>query len=254
MIQVRRAACYLGTTPLWIRHGNRYDPAWEEPQEEAEEKDDSEKDCRSSDSDSEDSEGSEEAQPGAEGSTMVDDDGGATAARDVLDHYDWAPAESATPVPHFLDPESDALAFPSLWLGRPRPSNDDRDTKVTLSEEVKALLRSTDRSAASHPTLLPYYFKRLQYDTMARTITTYLRRHNKTTRDGASDNRRLTAGFIRSKEAVQSMLRSCSAYSATKSVRGSPAYFNSRASHLNGMIRSLGTPTWFMTKSVSETR
>jgi hypothetical protein len=89
---------------------------------------------------------------------------------------------------------------------------------------------------------------------MAKTTSTYLRRHCIMSKTGQKEVRVLTAKDVRDRPTMDSMVRDAAAYTATKNLRGSPAYFNSRSSHLKGMIRLLGPSTWFMSQSIVESK
>ena len=62
----------------------------------------------------------------------------------------------------------------------------------------------------------------------------------------------VTASQVRSQESLNDYIRKDKAYCFMKNVRGSPPYYQRTFYDLLGMIRQLGTPTWFLTLSAAD--
>ena len=76
--------------------------------------------------------------------------------------YSIASAEVNTLVSIFMDKHAEELAFPTLFCGRPRPSNTDRPVNINYSDICKSELRRADRRMAKNIPNIFFKYKKLQ--------------------------------------------------------------------------------------------
>lgn len=74
----------------------------------------------------------------------------------------FAPGEGNKPLGIFLDKDSEYLSFPSIFCGKRRPENNERQVPVSYSTVAKWELRSRDRRAAMSVPNIFYKLKKLQ--------------------------------------------------------------------------------------------
>ena len=64
--------------------------------------------------------------------------------------------------------------------------------------------------------------------------------------------RRITAGLLKSSTAVAELLKTDQTYKFLQNVRGSPPYWQKVFCDVLAMVRQLGCPTWFMSRSAAD--
>ena len=69
---------------------------------------------------------------------------------------------------------------------------------------------------------------------------------------GTKDGRRITAGDLKDFKVVNQMVFKDIAYKFMKNVHGTPAYWQNALKDTLAMLRSFGTPTWFLSLSPAE--
>ena len=164
--------------------------------------------------------------------------------RDIV--YNFAPGEGQIPISVFMQEDSEELAFPSIFCGKRRPPNKDRQTRITYGEIVKAELRNVDRRAAQSVENLFFKTKKIQMKTLIDQTQLAVRKVK------TKDNR-LTAKDVRG-DAALDMVHEDKAYKFLANIRGSPPYFEKVSKELFALIRQLGPATFFVTLSAAETR
>ena len=160
--------------------------------------------------------------------------------------FSVAPAEGNSPVSIFMDKHAEELAFPSLFCGKARPDNKDRQVKVSCSDICKSELRQSDRRMAGHIPNIFFKYKKLQTKHILDKANLCIRKTK-----GSQD---LTAAFFKSAENIEKLCRHDEGYRVFKDLRGSPPYWEQAKKDIFAMIRRLGIPTWFMSFSSAETR
>jgi hypothetical protein len=160
--------------------------------------------------------------------------------------YHFAPGEGSVPVSIFMEPDCEELAFPGIFCGEKRPSNDERPVKVTHGDIVKYELRNADKKAASNIENLVFETKKLQMKTLLDQGQLALRKvklhhQNLTVKDVKGD-------------AASSLIHQDKAYKFLANIRGSPPYFEKVSKDFFAMIRQLRPATFFLTLSAAESR
>ena len=159
----------------------------------------------------------------------------------------FAPGEGNKPIGIFLDKDSEYLSFPSIFCGKRRPDNNERNVPVTYSTIAKWELRSQDRRAAMSVPNIFYKLKKLQIKQIQDSACISLRKCK-------TKGKCFTAGDLKSEDYLNKLVHLDEGFRVLKSVRGSPPYFEKCKKDLFAMIRQLGNPTWFCSFSAAETR
>ena len=159
----------------------------------------------------------------------------------------FAPGEGNKPLGIFLDKDSEYLSFPSIFCGKRRPENNERQVPVSYSTVAKWELRSRDRRAAMSVPNIFYKLKKLQIKQIQDSACISLRKCK-------MKGKHYTAGDLKSENYLNKLIHLDEGFRVLKNVRGSPPYFEKCKKDLFAMIRQLGNPTWFSSFSAAETR
>ena len=100
-----------------------------------------------------------------------------------------APGEGQRPISIFKDPNSEYLAFPTIFCGQTRVENSKRRVPVYYSDICKWELRCVDRRAALHIPNMFYKMKKLQTEQVCNKIHLAVRRCK-------TKGKSYTAGYI----------------------------------------------------------
>ena len=85
--------------------------------------------------------------------------------------YTLAPGEGQQPIRLYHDPDSEYLAFPTIFCGKRRTDNKDRSVSVHYSDIVKWELRCVDRRAANNVPNIFFKMKKNSDETNCRQST-----------------------------------------------------------------------------------
>lgn len=64
--------------------------------------------------------------------------------------FSFAPAEGNTPLNIFFDKNAEEMSFPTIFCGKNRADNTEREVNVSYGDICKSELRNVDRRVASH--------------------------------------------------------------------------------------------------------
>ena len=174
--------------------------------------------------------------------TMLDD-----AEYDPAQILEFAPGEGKRPLGLFVDPDSEYMAFPTIFCGDRRPTNLERERPVHYSDTCKFELRHVDRRVAKSVPNMFFKLKKLQMEQIVNKVTIAVRRCK-------SKGNKYTAGDILNDNVRDSIVKLDEGYQIFRTLRNSPPYLEKRKKDLMAMIRQLGCPTWFVSLSAADTR
>ena len=156
-----------------------------------------------------------------------------------------APGEGQRPISIFKDPNSEYLAFPTIFCGRTRVENSKRRVPVYYSDICKWELRCVDRRAALHIPNIFYKMKKLQTEQVCNKIHLAVRRCK-------TKGKSYTAGYILNDNMGESLVKLDEGYKIFKTIRNSPQYWENQKKDVFAMIRQLGLPTLFISLSAND--
>ncbi|XP_062567926.1 uncharacterized protein LOC134230168 [Saccostrea cucullata] len=174
--------------------------------------------------------------------TLLDD-----ASQDMNQIYTFAPGEGQRPLSLYQDQTAEYLSFPTIFCGKGRLQDDERQVRVSYADIAKWELRSVDRRAAQSVPNLFFKLKKIQMKQVTDKCNLALRKCK-------TKGRSITANEIKNPEHVNSLVRHDEGFFVFRQLRNSPAYLETRKKDVFAMIRQLGLPTWFMSLSAADTR
>ena len=155
-----------------------------------------------------------------------------------------APAEGQKPLNIMTDSNFEAMSNPDKFPFATGTFSSERPKKLTYRKYFNQRLLDVDGRFARD---LDYLFA-AQYIVEAKQV-----------RDDGNNfawrqkpSRQFTAAQARDQTVLSQYVRKDKAYSFMKNIRGSPPYYQRTFYDLLGMIRQLGTPTWFFTLSTAD--
>jgi hypothetical protein len=155
-----------------------------------------------------------------------------------------APSEYNQPI-SILNDDIEELAYPTIFCGQRRPSH--RRVRVSYGDICKSELRNKDRRAARSISNIFFKTKKLQMKQIKDKIWVCLRRIK-------TKGKSYTAGDFNNDDTIKQMVKLDEGYKIFRSVRGSPAYWETAKKDVFGMVRQLGLPTFFISLSAADTR
>ena len=161
--------------------------------------------------------------------------------------WSFAPGQGNLPTSIFKDTNCEELAFPGIFAGNARPTNNDRSVRVLYSDIVKSEIQRRDRRVARSVDNLFFKVKKLQMQQIYGKSQIALRKVS-----GKNEN--LTAGALKKDGAINNLLQLDEGYRVLRTVRGSPPYFEQAKKDLFALIRQLGPATLFLSFSAAETQ
>ena len=163
------------------------------------------------------------------------------------EEYTFAPGEGQKPLGIFKDPNAEYLSFPTIFCGETRPDNNERKVPVHYSDICKYELRCKDRRVAKSVPNIFFKLKKLQLSQISGKVNLVMR---KSQTKGA----KIMVKDVLDQENLDHLVRLDEGYYIFRSIRNSPAYFESRKKDVFAMIRQLGLPTWFMSLSSADSK
>lgn len=155
-----------------------------------------------------------------------------------------APGQYKRPIPSFAIENIDEFCFPEIYGGFPM----DKEKTLTYFKRAKYEARNVD-NRHRNPSRLLYMAKRITEEQIFAAVNIYLRKTNA--------NKNLKVKDIRDRDKLAEIIQTNEGYvdyNFTKNIRHSPAFWQSKKKNLIAMIQQQGTPTIFMTLSISETK
>ncbi|XP_062569080.1 uncharacterized protein LOC134231172 [Saccostrea cucullata] len=174
--------------------------------------------------------------------TLLDD-----ASRDMNQVYTFAPGEGQRPLSLYQDQTAEYLSFPTIFCGKGRLQDDERQVRVSYADIAKWELRSVDRRAAQSVPNLFFKLKKIQMKQVTDKCNLALRKCK-------TKGKSMTANEMKNPENVNNLVRHDEGFFVFRQLRNSPAYLETRKKDVFAMIRQLGLPTWFMSLSAADTR
>lgn len=156
-----------------------------------------------------------------------------------------APGEGQIPV--FKDEAAEYKCFPTIFCGRERPTNDERERPVSTSTLFKAELRNIDPRVSLN---IPNIFWKATHLKIKQVLSCC---HLALRRIFGAKDKKITAGDLLNQETRDSIRRLDEGYHIFRSIRHSPSYFEQKKKELNSMIRQLGYPSYFYSLSAADT-
>ncbi|XP_053407909.1 uncharacterized protein LOC128559625 [Mercenaria mercenaria] len=147
----------------------------------------------------------------------------------------------------FQDVNAEFLAFPKIYCGQARESNNARMTQLHYSTICKWELRNKDRRVASNVSNIFFKLKKVQIKQVADKVSLAVRKCK--LKDG-----KLTVADVLNSENVANIVKHDEGYKVLRTLRGSPPYWEQAKKDIFAMIRQLRIPTWFCSFSAAETK
>ena len=161
--------------------------------------------------------------------------------------FSIAPGQDAIPKFILMDKEFEVLAFPNLFpKGKGGKETDiPREREIDTRQYINQRLLNKDPRFSKN---IEYIFA-FQYATELKQLRTdmafALKRQY-------TDGRKITAGDLKNYRKVNQMIWKDIAYKFMQNVRGTPAYWKKQLYDTLAMLRTFGTPTWFISLSPAE--
>ena len=154
----------------------------------------------------------------------------------------FAPGEGQKPVSIFQDTDAEYLAFPTIFCGQQRASENDENSPY-YSDICKWELR---RVAESIPNIF-FKLKKIQIKHITDKVHFALRRCKPHTD-------KITVGDLLNPDKVNNLINLDEGFYIFRGLRSSPPYLEKRKKDVFAMIRQLGLPTWFISLSAGDTK
>ncbi|XP_062609477.1 uncharacterized protein LOC134271261, partial [Saccostrea cucullata] len=174
--------------------------------------------------------------------TLLDSD-----SYDMNQIFTFAPGEGQRPLSLYQDQMAEYLSFPTIFCGKGRVENNQRQISVSYADIAKWELRSVDRRAAQSVPNLFFKLKKIQLKQVTDKCNLALRKCK-------TKGKTFTANEIRNPDQINNIVRHNEGFYVFKQLRNSPPYLETRKKDVFAMIRQLGLPTWFMSFSAADTR
>jgi hypothetical protein len=142
---------------------------------------------------------------------------------------------------------NEEMAFPTLFPSGSFGFDCHREKKISLKKYFNQRVLNCDTWFASSTEYLFYAKYRCEAKEVADCLSIALRNCK-----GEHQVQKLKAGQIKNPDEMRKLARTDLSYHFLQNVRGSPAFFNKMLYDLLGMIRRLGTCTWFLTLSSAD--
>jgi hypothetical protein len=156
--------------------------------------------------------------------------------------FNVVPGEGNRPLGVISDRNFKELAFPSIYGGQTLP-----DVGVSKNMLCRFQLHNREGRAASYPTFFFLKLRKVQAEVISRTAWLRLR---KTKKDGCS----LTASMLLDQASRAHIVKTNIGFTDFKCLRGSLHYHEAAKKDVFAMLRQLGSPIFFITNSMADTR
>ena len=156
-----------------------------------------------------------------------------------------APGENKIPV--FKEHRAEYLSFPTIFCGKERPTNAERERNVHTSDIFKAELRNIDPRVCLNIPNIFWKAKHLQIKHVTDKVTLALRRLV------GSKHNKITAAQLLNEHKRNNIAHLNEGYYIFRTIRNSPPYFEAKKKEVRSMVRQLGLPTIFISLSSADT-
>ena len=158
-----------------------------------------------------------------------------------------APAEGNRPISIF---DTEVNAFPYHFPSGKNGLKQYRDIKLGTERYFNTRLFSSDNRFASDPEYIFFALDLVEKNKICQSTSIAFRK-------GASineDQSPVTAAMLTDEDMRKKILKKDLGYRFLEPIRGSPPYWEKTLKNLFGMVRQLGTPTWFCSFSAADRR
>ena len=164
--------------------------------------------------------------------------------QDYAQNVSLAPAAYQRPISLAFDTYGEELTFLKIYGGELRDHQLYKSCHISYSSLCKSEFRRFDRRCAENPSKLFYSYRKLIQLNLASSINISMRKMRKAMKLKRRDA--LNTEFMRD------LLFKNEAQLLFRNIRSSPSYWDARKKDINAMIRTLGSPTLFITLSPAE--
>lgn len=168
-----------------------------------------------------------------------------SADKDFL--LNLAPGEDKKPIGLFSDKHSEEIAFPTLFPKGNFGFDSQRERPISLVKYFNQRILNCDNRFAASTEYLFYAQYRTEAKKVADCLSIAIRKCK-----GQHQVEKITAGQIKNAKEMRRLTRPDLSCHFLQNVRGSPAFFNKLLYDLLGMIRQLGSCSWFLTLSSAD--
>lgn len=159
----------------------------------------------------------------------------------------FAAGEDQRPLSLLQDADAEYIAFPTIFCGKRRPDNSERQIPIHYTDICKYELRSVDRRVAACVPNIFLKLKKVEMQQVKDKVSLALRRYK-------TKGNKFTARDVLDQEKRDSLVKLDEGYNIFRTLRNSPPYLAKRKKDLMAMIRQLGFPTYFVSLSAADTR
>ena len=157
----------------------------------------------------------------------------------------FAPGEGKRPV--FHEPLAEYLCFPKIFCGQQHAPNSERIHPLLQQDIFKYELRSVDTHVALNIPNTFWKAKHKQVKQICDKVSLAVRR-NKT------KGKKITASMLLDKQQHNNIVKLDEGYYIFRTIRNSPAYFETKKKDVMAMVHQLGIPTIFFSLSAADTK
>ena len=164
--------------------------------------------------------------------------------QDYAQNVSLAPAAYQRPITLAYDTYGEELTFLKIYGGELRDHELIKSRHISYSSQCKSEFRRYDRRCAENPSKLFYSYRKLIQLNLASSINISMRKTRKAMK--------IQRHEALSPEFMQDLLFKNEAQLLFRNIRSSPSYWDARKKDINAMIRTLGSPSLFITLSPAE--
>ncbi|KAG5666227.1 hypothetical protein PVAND_017802, partial [Polypedilum vanderplanki] len=121
---------------------------------------------------------------------------------DSTDAVRFAPGEGENPIPMYMDPYCEELAFPTIWFGHPR-GVPPKGVRLSFLDHINSEIRRFDRRAC-RPDHILFLHKKAQIEQLTKQVNIVLRK--------SAQTNNITAAQVRNKQFIDNAVNNDSAY------------------------------------------
>ena len=161
--------------------------------------------------------------------------------------FSIAPGQNSIPKYILMDDDFEVLSFPDFFPGGfgGFEVKDPRDEDLKLRRYINQRLLNKDARFSQNSEYIFAFQYATEIKQLQGAMNIALKRRN-------TEGRRVNAGDLRNFNSVNQLIWKDIAYKFMKQVRGTPAYWQQQLMDTLAMLRTFGTPTWFLSLSPAE--
>ena len=164
--------------------------------------------------------------------------------------FSIAPGQNSIPKYILMDNNFEVLSFPDFFPGgfgayNMEEEEEPREQEIKLRRYINQRLLNKDAKFSQNAE----YIFAFQYATEIQQLQGAM---NMALKRQTTQGRRVNAGDLRNFNTVNQLIWKDIAYKFMKQIRGTPAYWQQQLYDTLAMLRTFGTPTWFLSLSPAE--